>query len=566
MKLSFLSQEITNIHSAAFLLGAAGLFSRLLGVLRDRMLAGHFGAGRELDIYYTAFQLPDFISVILLLGAGSAAILPVFQERLAKNREEARRLISSLCTLFLIGSAVLCILAFVFASLLIKFLAPGFLQSEQQTVVDLTRVMLLSPILLGLSGIFSAVVQSFQRFWAYALAPIFYNIGIIFGILILVPRWGLWGLSVGVVIGAFLHFLIQAGSATQSGFGFRFLWPNNDVAVKKVLTLSFPRVLAISLSNLTTIVLVALSSTLMAGSISIFNFAQNLYSFPVYIFAVSYATVIFPRLSKAYINHNKETFFHEFFLSVRAILFWIIPSMVLFIVLRAHIVRVAYGAGAFSWEDTRLTAAALAALVIAMCAASLITLFLRAFYALESTWAPLLINITASLLSIGLAFLFAFTLSHSWLENEIKALFRTSDLPNIQIVWLSLGFAIGNFLDMVFMGFALLRLAKKKFKGSPLPFPWAPLLKIIGAAIGAGFVTYGVRASFSQTLPLITFVEVFVQGVIAGLCGVGAYFGLLYLFRSEDLYSFWKITKSRLFRIGVLPKSWSEEPPDLHNP
>ena len=219
-RLNFLNYEILNIHAAALVLGAAGLLSRLVGVLRNRLLFAEFGAGRELDIYYAAFQIPDFMAVLFLLGAASAAVLPIFQEYLTTDKKKAQEFIAALAGLFFLGSAAAALAAFFTAPFAVRFVAPGFSPQEQAFTATLARIMLLSPILFGLSGIFSVVVQSYRLFFVYALAPILYNLGIILGIVLLVPIFGVPGLGMGVVLGAAAHFGLQLGAAASRGFHF----------------------------------------------------------------------------------------------------------------------------------------------------------------------------------------------------------------------------------------------------------------------------------------------------------------------------------------------------------
>lgn len=563
MKINFLNHGISNVHAAALILGAAGLLSRILGILRDRMLASRFGAGRELDIYYAAFQVPDFMSALFLLGAGSAAILPVFQEYLARDRNKARQLISSLSLFFLVAAVLFSLVIFFAAPIAIKFIVPGFSREEQELTVFITRILLLSPVLLGFSSIFSAVVQSFEQFLPYALAPIFYNLGIIAGIIAFVPFFGVAGLGGGVVLGALLHFAINFFTIKRLGFAPKFsvlIRPAERIkysmGVKEVIQISFPRALSISLSQLTILILIALGSTLGSGSISVFQFAQNLYFLPIGIFGVSYATAIFPRLSRSFIAKDAEIFFHELFAGIRNILFWIVPSAVLFIVLRAHVVRLALGAGRFNWEDTRLTAAALAALTVGMAAGSLIILLLRGFYSLEKTWRPLVINLISSLSSILLAYFLVITLSATGHVGEaFKSFFRVEGLLHSEVIALALGYMIGTILNTYFLYASLMRLAENIF-GKRMPFPMLAIQKIIAASAGAGFAAYAIRLGFQGLTPLDTFFNVFFQGVVAGFAGVAVYIMILFLLRSDDIYGLWRSLERRLFRIGILPKSW----------
>ena len=541
--MGFLNSAVSSVNAAALLLGAASLLSRALGVFRDRLLAAQFGAGRELDIYYAAFQIPDFMSVLFLLGAGSAAILPIFQEYLARDRALAKRLISDLVNIFSLGALFLSTLLFFVAPWVIPLLVPGFSFDEQALTVTLTRIMLLSPILLG----------------------ILYNLGIVAGIVFFVPRAGLPGLAMGVALGAVLHAGINFFAVRRLGFApafsrlFRFSSVFFHDGIRKVMRLSFPRVLSISLSNLTLMALVFIGSTLEKGSIAIFQLAQNLYTLPIGIFGVSYAVALFPQMSRAYMDRNAKDFFEKLFLGVKAIFFWVAPSVTLFIVLRAHMVRVALGAGAFSWEDTRLTAAVLAIFACAMMAGALSSLLIKGFYALENTWIPLAINACASLLSVGASLFFIKMFSSpSFLTASFTSFLRIGDLPYPQITGLALGFAVGLSVNIFFLYRALRRLAERTFREC-YPFPFAPLLKIIFAALVAGGVAYGVRVSFSETLPLITFFQVLAQGISAGAAGFLIYFGTLALLREETVFSLAHTLRTRIFRVKILPQSWDGE-------
>jgi len=566
MKFNFLNQEVASIHSAALLLGAAGLLSRVLGIFRDRLLAANFGAGKELDIYYAAFQIPDFMSVIFLLGAGSAAILPIFQEYLAKDRKEAERFISEMTSFFIFGATPLLIIIFVLIPFIAALIVPGFSPVERSLTVWLTRFMLLSPLLFGLSSIFSSVVQSFGRFLSYALAPILYNIGIIIGIVFFAPRFGIMGLGGGVVLGAMLHVGIQFWTVRQLGFNpFKFVSLRDKLkfrfnrSVLKVFQLSFPRVISLSLSQLTVVILMALASTLAAGSISIFQLAQNLYFLPIGVFGISYSIAIFPQLSRYVIGGDAKGFFDKLFLGIRSVLFWIAPISILFIVMRAHIVRLSLGAGLFSWEDTRLTAAMLAVFAIAMFAGSLSAILIKGFYALENTWAPLAINIGSIVISVALAFLFTKILSRDpGFVLFVGRLFRVGDLSDIRVLGVALGFSVGLVVNITLLYFALRRLASKTFNYCQ-PFPAGELLKIIIASFLAGAAAYFVRLSFTEVLPLVTFLRVLAQGALATLIGFLVYFGALFVTKNEDAKLVLQSLQKRLFRTKLLPQSWDND-------
>ncbi len=557
MRIRLLNHEMSSVHAAAFLLGAAGLFSRLVGVARDRLLASRFGAGRELDIYYAAFQIPDLLSVVFLLGAGSAAILPVFQEYVARDRARARLLISRISTLFVLGALGGVALVFMLAPRLVQLTVPGFSPTERALTVTLMRIMLCSPVLFGLSGIFSAVIQSFERFFSYALAPILYNLGIIAGIIFFAPRWGIMGLALGVALGAGLHMAIQFISLVSLGFAPRFTLGPVDEGMKKIIALSAPRVLSLSFTQLTVVALIGLASLLSSGSITIFQFAQNLYFVPVGVFGVSYSVALFPRLSAARIRRDGSRFFQEFFLGLRSILFWVLPSAALFLVLRVEIVQVVLGGRAFSQEDIRLTAACLGLLAIAIIAASIMPHLVKSFYALENTRVPLVVDIGGSVISIALAFAFTTLISHSAsFMRALTFLLHVSDIAHPEVLGIALGFSLGLALNAFFLYIMLVPFAGRMF-GKQERLSFAPVLKIAAASLVAGAAAWAVRLRFSETIASASTSSVLAYGVFAGVVGLLVYFGLLTLLKSEDVDMIRSGMQRRFLRLGILPKNWN---------
>jgi len=182
--------------------------SRALGILRDRVLAGEFGAGSELDMYFAAFRIPDLLFNLLVLGALSAGFIPVFTTYLS-NKKKAWELVNIILNLIFVALVLITILLIILTPWLVKLITPGFSLEQLQITATLTRIMFLSPIFLAISGIFGSVLQSFKRFFIFSLAPIMYNVGIIIGALFFVPYLGIYGLAWGVVFGAMLHMAIQ---------------------------------------------------------------------------------------------------------------------------------------------------------------------------------------------------------------------------------------------------------------------------------------------------------------------------------------------------------------------
>ena len=217
----FINHQAKNITWASIILAVSSMASRGLGVVRNWLLASHFGASSSLDAYFAAFKIPDFIYQILILGGITVAFLPLFSEYYSKDRDSAWEFVSNALGIFFILLIGLGLVAFAFSPLLVKLVAPGFTSEQAQKTVLLTRIMLLSPVFFGLSSFFSGILQYFNRFLVYSLTPIFYNLGIIFGILFFAPQFGVMGVAMGVVFGAFLHFAIQIPSALGTGFSYR---------------------------------------------------------------------------------------------------------------------------------------------------------------------------------------------------------------------------------------------------------------------------------------------------------------------------------------------------------
>lgn len=397
-----ISESITR---SAMLIATMGIASRLLGLFRDRILASQFGAGDVLDAYYTAFKIPDLIYNLLILGALSAAFIPVFAALVAKNNKskEAWKLVNTLLSVGVIVVALVSIILFIFAQGVVDLIAFGYSDEKKELVVQMTRIMLLSPILLGISGVLGGILNSFKKFFFYSLSPIFYNLGIIIGAIFFTKFFGPVGLSLGVVLGALMHLLIQLPEAYRCGFKFSFNFDWHDKYFQKVIKLMIPRAMGIATAQVNLLVVIVLASTLKSGSLAIFNLANNLQSVPLGLFGISFAIASFPVLSRLWSKGETEEFISKLTDTLRKVIFLIIPFSALIYILRAQIVRVVLGTGKFNWEDTTLTFTALGIFTLSLWAQSLIPLLARAFYAIHDTKTPFLIGIFSEGINIVLA-------------------------------------------------------------------------------------------------------------------------------------------------------------------
>lgn len=528
---NLLKREFSSLHEAALLIGLASLASQFLGLWRDRMLAGTFGASTELDIYYAAFRLPDLV----YLTIGSFVSVTVLIPFLIKHIKEddlsgARKFISGMFTLFCLVMVLITAVLMFLAPWLAKLVAPGFGNSDLVILTGLMRLMLLSPFLLGLSNLLGSITQSYQQFLVFALSPILYNLGIIFGIAFGYPLFGLAGLAYGVVLGAFLHLLIQVPTVVATGIVPRF----GDVnwrEFSQVVGLSLPRTLTLATQQIVFTIFIALASFLDKGSIALFNLSFNIQSVPLAVFGVSYSVAAFPTLAKLFSGGEVKQFVEHVGNGIRQVLFWTIPATCLFIVLRAQIVRVILGAGQFDWPATRLAAASLALFVISVAGQSIMLLFIRGYYAGGQTRKPLLINLFSSAVTVGLAFIILDVFkSNLEVQNFIGQLLRVSDVTGIEMLALPLAFSIGAIVNTI-IHWVMFKTDFAPFSPKVLGTFWQ---SIIGG-IAAGVIAYIVLQLTANYFSTETLLGVFGHGFSAGVSGILAGILTLKVLGSEEL-------------------------------
>ena len=381
-----IAAPVRGLHQAAYLLAGLTLASQALALLRDRIFAHTFGASEALDIYYAAFRVPDLVFALVASLVSAYVLIPRI---MGMDRESTRRLLSESAS-FLFGlGGLLCVGLAIFMPALLSFLYPSFTTSPYQTeFVLLSRVLLIQPILLGLSGILGSVTQVHRRFTLFALSPVLYNIGIIAGAVFFYPLWGLFGIGLGVIIGAIAYLAVNIPVVIEAGVMPSFRIPS-FVLMSSVMRDSVPRSLALGVGSFTALALTALASRIGTGAISVFTFASNLEAVPLALIGSSYAVAAFPALSEASAQEKLGDFIRILSSSARHIILWSIVALGLIVVLRAHIVRVVLGTGAFDWNATRLTAALFAVLAVGLVAQGLVILFSRALYAARQSWRPL---------------------------------------------------------------------------------------------------------------------------------------------------------------------------------
>lgn len=527
-----LNLKSSNITIAALILAAASLTSALLGFFRDRLLAGRFGAGDELDIYYTAFRIPDFINMVLIMGVISAAIIPVFTFYWTKDKEEAKKFLGNLLNLMFAVFFIVALFLFIFAPQLVSVIAPGFSGAKKEMTVLLTRIMFLSPIILGLSNILSGILQVFSRFFVTALAPIMYNLGIIFGILFFVPAVGLVGLAWGVALGAFLHLMIQLPIFLHLGFRPRKIFAPMNEGIRRVFYLMLPRSIGIGVSQINFMVMTAIGSTLAAGSIAVFNLANNLSRSFIILLAVPFSTAAFPALATVFSEGKRDEFLKKFSTSFRLLLFLIIPASAMLFILRAQVVRIIFGTGRFSWTDTRLTSACLALFSLSLFAYGLGLLLSRAFYAAHNTKTPTLISVATVLINIILCFSFVYALKNpGCFQDFMSGILKLQGLENMSIVGLPLAYSVSGIVQFVLL-FTFLH---KKLGSGKKREIIKTAQKTILATLPAAVVAYFSLRFLALFVNTATFTGIFIQTAGAGILGLLAYLLASFLIKSEEM-------------------------------
>lgn len=474
----------------AALLGFSFFLSKLLGLLRDHLLARQFGA--ELDTYYAAFRMPDFLFHQLSYGVLAAAFVPIFVEIFRKeNKETAFRFASDVMRLTVLIITSFSIILFILAPYILPIFVPGFSDEALATTVTATRIMLVTPIFFTIGSIAGGIQNAMHRFFALSLAPIFYNLGIIGGIVFLSKTYGVYGVSIGVAIGAFLNMAIQLPAIIKTGFKYvpSLKWWNTRV--KEMVLLSLPRILGMSVTQISLITDTIIASTLAAGSITVINFAANLESLPMGVIGISVAVVSFGTLSAHAADQNTAEFVKEISTNLRKILFLLIPLAFGMAVLRFQIVQIVLEKGAFTTTDTALTANTLGFFLIGLMFGGIMFLLARGFYALKNTKTPVATSIAAVIINIIASIL----LTKVWK-------FETY------------GLAIANSIADIFNASVLLILLSKRLNANIIN------LKEIGKFFAAAILML-IVVNFTKNY----FENVYMQTAVSVITGALVYFG-----------------------------------------
>jgi putative peptidoglycan lipid II flippase len=417
------------IARAAGIVMAGFVLSNLAGLARQILIGDIFGTKGIIDAYYAAMGFPDMIFALAAGGALASAFIPTLTEFLAKDDLEGGwRLTSSIGNLLVLVMAVLGALVFVFALPIVEaFLAPRASTAQQQLTADLLKVLLISPVLLGLSGLVTGVLQANQSFILPSLSSTLYWVGIILGLIFFVPRMGIFGLAWGTILGASLHLLVQLpGLRKLSSVRYTPTLGLDNPAVRKVGRLMLPRLFGAAVVQLNFLVSINMTSGMPEGSLTAFKNAYMVMTMPQVVIAQAISIAAFPTFSAQFARGERDDLRSSLASTLRSIVFLSLPAALGLILLRVPVVSMLFQRGEFDQRSVTLTAWALLWFALGLVSHSVLEIVVRAFYAMQDTRTPVLVGMGAMGLNVvfSLTFPLLFTRAR-WMPHGGLALANT---------------------------------------------------------------------------------------------------------------------------------------------
>lgn len=545
---NLLFSQQDNVLSAAFVIASMVFASQILGFVSKRIMLEFFKPA-EYSMFLAAFRLPDFIFEILALGVFSSAFIPIVSKSLNTDPKRAWKVSATIVNVGLILFIPIAILFVLLANPIYHLIAPGFTDAQTDTIANLARILFLAQGVFIVSYVITGVLEASKMFLVAAVAPIFYNLGIIIGTIALSPVLGIYAPVFGVVFGAILHLGVQYPFAYKLGFR-----PTKKVVIdediKKVGKLAAPRVLELSVLQVLKTAELFFASIVSASAYTYLTLASALSAFPVTLLGLSLSKAALPTLSR---QSDKPTeFLKTLMTTLNQMMFLIIPVAMLIIVLRIPLVRLLFGTDNYDWTSTVQTGLVLSAFAVGIPAQAAITLLSRAFYAQGDTKTPVVLAISDALATILLQSIFILVLK----------------LPIWALAWASTASGLVQVLSL----YIVLTIKIHKFK----LFSLVSVAKSIFASVVSGFVVFTVLKTFDRSvwlkqisfLPSIdilrnlnfeTFVldtrytgQLIILTAVSALVGVSLYLFILFVLRSEELFAFVRIIRRRAFaKFGI---------------
>ena len=495
------------VTRAAGIVSIFTFLSRILGLVRDILIASFFGSGMSADAFFVAFRIPNLLRRLFAEGSFSVSFIPVFTEYLQnRSRDEAFLLARIVLTFLVLILTIITILGIIFSPLIVRIIAPGFggMGEKYALTVLLTRIMFPYIFLVSVLALFMGILNSLRHFAAPAMAPVFLNLSMIAALVFLVPSMGTptVGLAIGVIGGGILQLALQIPFLMDKGLSFAPKWNLWHPALKKIGMLMLPTIFGSAIYQINQLVGTLLASLLREGSISYLYYADRLVQFPLGVFAIAISTAVLPSLSREAADGDlvrlKETLSH----ALRLTMFITIPAMIGLIVLRQPIIRLLFQRGAFDSDTTKMTAQALLYYSLGLWAFAALRVFVSAFYSLQDTKTPVKVAVVAMLANIVFSLILMGPLKHGGLA---LALSLASTLQLCMLIFLLrkrlggidgrvvMGSMVRCFLSSLVMGLCIYFLALKLLAGSITRDIFTLALGIL-IIVCAGFVVYFISA------------------------------------------------------------------------
>ena len=513
------------IARAAGVVTLAFVISNLTGLIRQILVADAFGTSSSMEAFNAANRISETLFNLVAGGALGSAFIPTFTSLLAKEkRKKAWQLASSITNLVLIVLTLTAALAAIFAPQVVRYiLAPGFAvdPAKEALTITLTRMMLPSAVLFGLSGLVMGILNSNQKFFIPALTPSMYQIGMIFGVTVLTPRIGIFGLAWGVIIGAALHLVLQLPLLFKQGGRYEFSLGLKSPDVREVARLMGPRLLGVAVVQLNFWINVRLASFQPEGSVAAIQFAFALMLMPQAAIAQSIATAALPTFSTQVAQNKLEEMRGSLSATLRGILLLSIPASLGLILLRKPLITFLYQRGEFTAYSTELVAWALLWYAAGLVGHAMVEILARAFYALHDTKTPVFIGIAAMSLNVLFSFLFS-------------AIFR-------QLGWLPHGgLALANTLATGLEMVGLVLIMRKRMGGLNGKRIWSGFFKAALSGLLMAIALWGWISSSGRD-------SAWILGLGGILIGFFVYTAGLWILRTSELKQVYQAVRSRFF-------------------
>lgn len=502
---------------ASALIAVTTFLSYAAGLLRDRIIAVNFGTTSATDTYNASFLVPDALFNMFIAGALVAAFMPVFSEYLHKDKKEAFAVANTVLTGASILIGILAVFSFIFMEYIIEFLFPNVTPDNKASIIMMTRMMLPSALIFSISNTVGNILMTYNRFGSFAISPILYNFGIIIGVVFFNENYGIYSAPIGVVIGTLLHVIVRIIDVFLTEYRYKPELKLSHPGFKKIVKLMLPKSISLISWQINLYIFTIVGMKIVEGGLAAFNFARNIQSFAVSLFGVAFATAVFPVLNRAVNQGDKVTYTRSIQTTIQRILFFTVPAAFGIILLSKQITGLILSGGVFKEDSINLTSLILTSFALSIPLESLTQIFSRAFYSIQNTFVPMIINVF-SLFIIALITIFV--------------------APRFGIQWFSLGFTIGFLIYNILFIIIL----KKHLKGFNLKEFSTSFLKM---AISTGAMCLAINLVTSSRVTE----NLSVEAIIAVAVGGGMFLLMSLLLKSPELSSIGVLAR-RILRKG----------------